>query len=242
MMRTEAPSAANRSATTLPIPAAPPVTTAVLPSIPSTARLYLAARTERARRVRADVDRVAGVISGIVLAAGTGSRFGGTKQLVEAGGRALVLHAIDALDEADEIVVVTGHDDLAVARILPENVRVLHNPRYRDGQATSLAAGLHALDETSEAVVVLMADQPGITAQHVRALVDRFRATRGRVVRLAFRNGPGPALLSREIYGEAGHLEGDVGARVLFASHPDWVEDVEVDEDVPRDIDTPADL
>jgi len=182
------------------------------------------------------------MISGVVLAAGTGSRFGGTKQLVELDGRALVLHAIDALQDLDEVVVVTGHDAMAIARILPENARVLHNARYRDGQATSLAVGLHGLDDESEAAVILMADQPGISADHVRALVQRFRATRKQVVRLAFRNGPGPALLSREIYAEAGHLDGDVGARALFASHPDWIEDVDVDEDAPADIDTPADL
>jgi CTP:molybdopterin cytidylyltransferase MocA len=48
--------------------------------------------------------------------------------------------------------------------------------------------------------------------------------------------------LSREIYAEAGHLHGDVGARVLIASHPDWVYEVKIDAAVPRDIDTPQDL
>jgi CTP:molybdopterin cytidylyltransferase MocA len=49
-------------------------------------------------------------------------------------------------------------------------------------------------------------------------------------------------LLSREIYADAGHLHGDVGARVLIASHPDWVHEVKIDSVVPRDIDTAADL
>jgi CTP:molybdopterin cytidylyltransferase MocA len=76
----------------------------------------------------------------------------------------------------------------------------------------------------------------------VSALVDRFRATRKQIVRLRFTDGPGPSLLSREIYAEAGHLHGDVGARVLAASHPEWVEEVEVDREAPEDIDTPDDL
>ena len=52
------------------------------------------------------------MISGVVLAAGRGSRFGGTKQLAEAAGIPLVLYAVDALREAgvEEILVVTGHD------------------------------------------------------------------------------------------------------------------------------------
>ena len=89
---------------------------------------------------------------------------------------------------------------------------------------------------------MLMGDQPGVTADEVRALIDRFRATRAQIVRLRYADGPGPALLSREIYAEAGHLHGDVGARVLIASHPEWVEEVDVDRRAPRDVDTPADL
>ena len=87
-----------------------------------------------------------------------------------------------------------------------------------------------------------MADQPGVGADVVRALVTRFLQTRKQIVRAAFRDGPGPALLSREIYAEAGHLHGDVGARLLMASHPEWVEEVAIDADVPRDIDTREDL
>ena len=186
------------------------------------------------------------MISGVVLAAGTSSRFGSTKQLTEVAGKPLPQHAIDALVDAgvDEIVIVTGHDATAVeaALTLPRGARFVVNPAYRDGQATSLAAALHVLDDASEAAVVLMADQPGVTAEAVRALVARFRATRAQIVRVTYRDVPGPSLLSREIYAEAGHLSGDVGARVLIASHPEWVEEVPIDAEVPRDIDTPDDL
>ena len=186
------------------------------------------------------------MISGVVLAAGTGSRFGGTKQLVVVDGKPLAQHAIDALAEAgvDEIVVVTGHDAVKVASALslPSNARIVWNKAYRDGQATSLAAALHALDDDSEAAVILMADQPGVTADVIRSLVARFRATRKQVVRAMYNDGPGPSLLSREIYAEAGHLHGDVGARILIASHPEWVEEVSIDADAPKDIDIPDDL
>jgi len=121
-------------------------------------------------------------------------------------------------------------------------VTVVTNPAYRDGQATSLAAALHAVDDESEASVVLLADQPGVTADDVGALVDGFRATRSQIVRLMFTDGPGPALLSREIYAEAGHLHGDAGARVLMASHPEWVHEVRIDRPAPVDVDTPEDL
>jgi molybdenum cofactor cytidylyltransferase len=186
------------------------------------------------------------VFSGVVLAAGTGSRFGGTKQIVVVDGKPLAQHAIDTLDEAgvDEIVVVTGYDavKVAAALTLPANARIVYNPAFKEGQSTSLAAALHALDDQSEAAVVLMADQPGVTADIVRSLMRRFLATRRQIVRVSYRDGPGPSLLSREIYGEAGHLTGDVGARELIASNPDWVEEVRIAEPAPADIDLAHDL
>jgi molybdenum cofactor cytidylyltransferase len=81
-----------------------------------------------------------------------------------------------------------------------------------------------------------------VTDTEVRALVDAFSVARARVVRIAYTDGPGPALLSREIYADAGHLHGDVGARELIASHPDWVEEVPIPFAAPRDVDRPEDL
>jgi molybdenum cofactor cytidylyltransferase len=184
------------------------------------------------------------VISGVVLAAGRGSRFGGTKQLAEAAGIPLVLYAVDALREAGvgEILVVTGHDAEAVEAVLPADARPVRNPAHQAGQATSLAAALHATADDSEAAVILLADQPGVAADDVAALIRGFRATRAQIVRLRYGDGPGPALLSREIYGEAGHLHGDTGARVLVASHPEWVREVEVAGRAPVDVDVAGDL
>ena len=186
------------------------------------------------------------MISGVVLAAGTATRFGATKQLEIVEGKRLAQHAVDALSAAgvDELLVVTGHDAEAVeaAVTLPAWGRFVRNPSYRSGQASSLAAALHEVADTSEAAVILMADQPGVTAGVVRALIAGFRTSRKQIVRAAYRDGPGPALLSREIYAEAGHLHGDTGARVLIASHPEWVEEIPFDAAAPADIDTPADL
>jgi molybdenum cofactor cytidylyltransferase len=186
------------------------------------------------------------VISGVVLAAGSGRRFGSTKQLVPYRGRPLAQHAVDALASAGvgEVVVVTGHDADGVERALtlPPHGRFVRNPDHEAGQSSSLAAGLHDLAADSEAAVILLADQPGVTDAEVRALVDAFELTRSRIVRISYSDGPGPALLSREVYAEAGHLHGDIGARALMASHPDWVEEVMVPFHAPPDVDRPEDL
>ncbi|HYJ61575.1 MAG TPA: nucleotidyltransferase family protein [Actinomycetota bacterium] len=186
------------------------------------------------------------MISGVVLAAGEGRRFGGTKQLAMVGGKPLAQYALDALAAADvgEILVVTGHDADAVedALTLPAIGRFVRNPGYRDGQSASLAVALHAIADDSEAAVVLMADQPGVSTEAIDALIGGFRRTRQPIVRLIYDGGPGPALLSREIYAEAGHLHGDTGARVVMASHPEWIHEVRVMGAAPRDVDEPADL
>jgi molybdenum cofactor cytidylyltransferase len=186
------------------------------------------------------------VISGIVLAAGSGTRFGGTKQLASHLGKPLAQHAVDALASAgvDELVVVTGHDADAVEQALrlPPQGRFVRNPDHPLGQASSLAAGLHALGHDTEGAVVLLADQPGVTDAEVRALIAAFQRSRSRIVRIAYEDGPGPALLSREVHAEAGHLQGDTGARALIASHLDWVEEVAVPFRAPPDVDRPEDL
>lgn len=191
-------------------------------------------------------DEERGTISAVVLAAGAGSRFGATKQLALVRGAPLAQHAVDAAaGEVDEIVVVLGHDADAVeaALVLPPHARTVRNPRYAQGQATSLAAGLAACAPGSAAAVVLLADQPGVRPEHVRALVRAYREDPGvAAVRLRFRDAPGPALLARRIWPELAELAGDVGARAWLEAHPDEVRWVELDEPTPVDVDRPEDL
>lgn len=187
------------------------------------------------------------MISALVLAAGEGRRFGGTKQLEILRGRPLVQYAVDAASAAagvGEIVVVLGHEAIRVrdALDLPERARVVVNERYEDGQSTSLAVGLRALDPASEAAIVLLADQPGIAARHVRALVTAFEADAPEILRIRFRDGPGPAILARSVWDEAMRLTGDVGARALLESEPGRARWLDVEEDAPPDVDRPADL
>lgn len=185
------------------------------------------------------------VISAIVLAAGTSTRFGATKQLEVVRGKTLVQHSVDAASPlVDEVIVVLGHDADAVetSLALPANARTVRNPRYAEGQSSSLAVGLAACAQGSEAVVVLLGDQPSIREDHVRALVTAFAETRAEILRLRFRNGPGPALLTRSVWSGVEVLTGDVGARAILDADPERVRWVDVDEDQPPDVDTPSDL
>jgi molybdenum cofactor cytidylyltransferase len=102
--------------------------------------------------------------------------------------------------------------------------------------------GLASADDHSDGTVVLLADQPGISARHVHALVGAFEVHRSGIVRLRFRDGPGPALLGRDVWPAAMQLEGDMGARALIEAHAEVVHEVLFEEDRPIDVDTPEDL
>lgn len=184
-------------------------------------------------------------IAAVVLAAGSATRFGSTKQLRIVRGKPLAQHAIDAAARVvDQIVVVLGHDADAVeaSLTLPPNARVVRNARFALGQSTSIAAGLEGCGSEIHAAIVLLGDQPGIGERHVRTLVDAFRASDAEILRLRFRDGPGPALLARRVWDEVRALTGDVGARAFFDAHPERVRWVDVDEDAPVDVDVPWDL
>jgi molybdenum cofactor cytidylyltransferase len=116
------------------------------------------------------------------------------------------------------------------------------NRDHSNGMASSLAVGLRALNDQSDAAVVLLADQPGIRSDHVEALVRLYGDTGAPIVRIRFRDGPGPALFARSVWREVEALTGDTGARVLLDAQPERVRWVAFDEDAPRDVDVPEDL
>jgi molybdenum cofactor cytidylyltransferase len=185
------------------------------------------------------------MITGVVLAAGTSSRLRGArpKQLLELDDRPLVQHAVDVAAEAglDEVVVVTGHaaDDVEAALRLPPNARAVRNPAFAEGMAGSLRVGLGAADPASDAVVVLLADQPGVSADTVREVVEVFRSSGSPIVQPRYRGSSAhPVLLGRQTWPLLDGLEGDVGARGVIAAHPELVTTVEIEDRVPRDVDT----
>jgi CTP:molybdopterin cytidylyltransferase MocA len=184
-------------------------------------------------------------VTAIVLAAGEAKRFGSAKQLARVRGRTLVQHAVDAASAADQIVVVLGAraDEIEPELALPPGARAVRNPAFAEGQSTSLRAGLGAAGDEAGAVVVLLADQPGVTADDVRAVAEAHRATGAPLVRASYRGVPGhPVLIARSLFGEVAGETGDRGARDVLARHAELVLDVPVDRDPPGDVDRPGDL
>jgi CTP:molybdopterin cytidylyltransferase MocA len=191
--------------------------------------------------------RDAGGISAVLLAAGSGSRFGGGKLLAPYRGRPLIEGALANLAEApvDETVVVVGDDAGRLRAICePYGVRIVENPDWRRGQSTSVRAGLLALGPGVRAAVVLLGDQPLVGPGAVERLVAAFE--RGAKVAVATYGGRrrNPVLFSREVWPLLlRELSGDEGARTVLRRHPDLVAEVPCDGvGDPADIDTAEDL
>lgn len=186
----------------------------------------------------------------LILAAGESRRFGEPKQLADWGGRPLLEYVAGRAAEwprVDEVYAVLGANaEQIMERVDLSGATVIENLEWREGIASSLRAGLDALlgDRKAGAALVVLADQPMVPAAAVERLFEARRRSGRPVIlpRYRFRRGH-PVLLDRWLWPRlAAGLEGDQGARNLFLAHPEWVEEVLIGEDAPRDIDTPEDL
>lgn len=183
------------------------------------------------------------MIAAVVLAAGMASRMGRQKLLLPMeGGQPLIRLSVERVLAAriDDVVVVLGRDAEAVAAALAGlPVRTVVNPRYAEGQSTSLRAGLDALLADTEAAVVALGDQPLPDPGLIGRLVDRFRETRRPIVVPRYRDGRGnPVLFAAGLFDELRAVTGDQGGRGVIARDPARVAEVPVDSPMPPDVDT----
>ncbi len=185
-------------------------------------------------------------IGGVILAAGQARRFGSQKLLAPLDGRPLLQHVIDAANASclEEIVVVVGADAEAVAAgVQPGRARLVRNNDHATGMASSLQAGLRALDPRNHAALVLLGDMPHVTATLIGDLVARGKETRATAVISVWRGRRSPPIvLHKSLWPAAFALHGDVGMREILGPRADVLE-LAVTDDLGslEDVDTPED-
>ena len=187
-------------------------------------------------------------IVGVVLAAGTSSRFGDRNKLLATWrGEPIVRHAVHTLCESDvdSVVVVTGHEHERVAAAVAElDATVVHNEAYETGQATTVRQGVSAaIDRDGAAVIVALGDMPFVSVESVDRLVAAYRAGAGDALAAGFEGIRGNPVLFDERHFEAlSDVAGDTGGReiLLGAERAALVETG--DDGVLADVDRPEEL
>jgi molybdenum cofactor cytidylyltransferase len=187
-------------------------------------------------------------IAGILLAAGSATRMGQNKLLLELGGEPLVRRVARRAVEAglDPVLVVVGHEADRVRKALAGvPCRFVPSPEWSLGQSASLSAGVAAVPPEAAAAVVLLGDMPFVEVETVRAIVARWREAGAPVVSARYGSVPAPpTLYDRTVLNELRGGEGEGRGREVVRRHREhaaWVDrpaaalaDVDVPEDFER--------
>ena len=161
---------------------------------------------------------------GLVLAAGSGRRYGGPKALAERDGVTWVEHAVRALADGgcDQVLVTVGARAEEVSSVLPSGVLTVRVPDHLTGMGASLRAGLAAAaDLGAVRVVVMLVDLPDVGARVVERVLAQVPSDAGVLARAAYDGRPGhPVVIGSEHYAGIAELAaGDAGARSYLARH-----------------------
>ena len=189
--------------------------------------------------------------AGIILAAGASVRFGQPKQLIKLGDKYLVEWVLDAAlkSRLDIVVLVLGHEYQSILQALGAKARhpqleVVINHRYREGQSSSLKAGLKIVRQKYSSVMYLLGDQPMINSNTINHLLGQVRESEKDIWVPVFEGKRGnPTIFKRPIYEEIMMIDGDIGARSIIGKKVQRVLYAEIKDPLCFfDIDSPEDL
>ena len=191
-------------------------------------------------------------LTGILLAAGRGARFGGAKLLAPlpaaahgagagtAIGVASCLHLLAALPEV--VAVVRPGDSILASCLRAAGAQVVDCARADEGMGASLACGV-AASAQADGWIVALADMPWIDPATIALVADAIRGGSGIVATSHIGVRGHPVGFASQHYAALTGLAGDEGAKSILASHRDGLRLIEVtDSGVLRDVDTRADI
>ena len=183
----------------------------------------------------------------IILAAGSSSRFGNTKQLLHFKGKTLLKHTIEEATEtgAQPVVVVTGANADEISKeITNEKVEIVFNKNWEQGMASGIVMGLKnaiILNKELENIIITVCDQPFVSSSLFQQLFQKQNESAKHIVASAYADTIGtPALFTIKYFVALMGLTGDQGAKGLLKKHskdlatvdfPDGYIDIDTQED-----------
>ena len=184
-------------------------------------------------------------IFAVVLAAGSSTRFGRTKQLEQFEGVSLAAGAVRKAESVcgAQSVLVTGKDWQKVAdTCAPLAGYFVINTDYEQGLTSSIACGVRAVAERADAILLMLADLPLVTTEHLTNLVNAWAESPRTIVASAFEDTLGPPIVfPKSDFDALMQLSGDRGARPIIDANKERVQAIACEE-AAFDIDSPEDL
>jgi molybdenum cofactor cytidylyltransferase len=186
-------------------------------------------------------------LAALILAAGASSRMGASGQhklLALFDGAPLVRRVTERVlaSGVDQAVLVTGHraDEIAMA-VDGLACEIVFNAEFEAGMASSLKAGLSSVAGRAHGVMVVLADMPALTREHLAMLASAFRAHGGAAIVRASGQGRrgNPVILPKSTFAAMGKLQGDIGAKPVIESSGLPIVDIDIGAAAHVDADTP---
>ena len=183
----------------------------------------------------------------ILLAAGSSSRTGQSKQLLEIDGEQLLLKStrVAVQSESEKIIVVLGANEMAHRKTIEHlPVEIIANPDWETGMGSSLKKGLRQLLQVVpqlKAALVMVCDQPLLTTEHINKLIQTFTNTNSLIVASHYSGSAGvPALFEKSLFEKLLRVEDESGAKKIIQQHKEAIQTIDflqgaIDLDTPED-------
>lgn len=163
----------------------------------------------------------------LILAAGRSSRLGTPKQLLGYKGQSLLRRTARiavSVAGAETSALLGFEADLMKKEVGDLPVRILLNPAWEEGIASSIRAGILSLPPSVDAAMLLVSDQPHLTTELLEKIIEARTVSGKPIVACEYGGTVGvPVLFSRSYFDWLLELRGDSGARGILQQDPDAV-------------------
>jgi len=180
------------------------------------------------------------LIAGILLAAGQSTRFGRQKLLEPWRGEPLVRKTARCFLDAGlrPLIAVVSSDPRLVDALAGLSLTTVENAHPENGISSSIAIGVRALPETTDAALIGVGDQPYLTAEAIEELMKAFSPGRIVVPRWGDHRG-NPPVFDHRFFPDLLALDGDHGGQRVITAHADAVTEIPFPAELGDDIDRP---
>ena len=181
-------------------------------------------------------------VAGIILAAGSSSRFGSPKQLLPWRGTSVLNSVVDVAIQTglSPVIIVLGANADLIEPELLDGCFVVRNDKWSLGQSSSIRVGLAELPEDTEGVLILLGDQPQINPHFCGSIIHKGLDSGKITIPYVNDRRANPVFFPKHTVDRLGEVTGDRGGRAIFSEFQvellPWLDDC-----MAMDIDTPED-